>query len=176
MRTNHRLAALLSVAAAAGLLACSGGGQSGQCDPGTTNSYTAADTSHVPVGTDVTYSSNPPSIGQHYPSPLPGGVYTSPVLPEYYVHDLEHGAIVMLYDCDGGCADIVNDLRNIAEARPADAGGVFRYLISPQDGMPTPIAVVAWGWVYRSECVDVAEINAFIDAHYRQAPEDVPLP
>ena len=146
------------------------------CAAGTTSAYTATSTNHVALGTRVTYSSNPPCIGQHYGRVVPGGVYTSAVAPEYWVHDLEHGAIVMLYDCSTGCTGEMDALEAIANARPPDARGRFCWLLSPYNGMGSRVAVIAWGWVYQADCIHEDEINAFIDAHYRRAPEDFAIP
>lgn len=176
-RAVPALAAALLLSLAAG---CGGGDETGPptggCDAGTIQQYADPDHSHVPAGTDVTYVSNPPCIGPHYGTPVSTGYYPSGIAPETWVHNLEHGAITFLYDCPGSCTDVVLGLRDFAEARPADAGGAFRYVITPLSGMPTKVAVVAWGWVYRADCVDVDEIDAFVDAHYRRAPEDIPTP
>jgi len=59
---------------------------------------------HVAVGTRVDYKHLPPSSGPHYPSPdapKPASTYVDPIRPEYFVHDLEHGAIVLVYRCGG---------------------------------------------------------------------------
>ena len=33
------------------------------------------------------------------------------------------------------------------------------------------VAAVAWGWVYKAQCVDTATLSAFAKDHYDQAPE-----
>ncbi|HET6346967.1 MAG TPA: DUF3105 domain-containing protein, partial [Myxococcota bacterium] len=46
------------------------------------------------------YSTNPPASGNHYPSPERVlGEHTAPVPRGRYVHSLEHGAIVLAYNC-----------------------------------------------------------------------------
>src|SRR5262249_33124199 len=78
---------------------------------------------HVPVGTDVAWSSNPPSSGAHFPVWAASQPFTTPVPRGYYVHDLEHGAIVFLYKCDqaDGCPAVVSTLQDAAKALPDDA-------------------------------------------------------
>jgi hypothetical protein len=52
--------------------------------------------------TPATYDHKPPSSGPHYPTPFaprPGNAYKDPVPPQCYIHDLEHGAVVLLYRC-----------------------------------------------------------------------------
>jgi len=62
---------------------------------------------HVDPGTKVTYEHNPPTSGCHYNldkagksqfAPIKPGVYTQSVDPEYWVHNLEHGYVVVVYD------------------------------------------------------------------------------
>src|ERR1019366_7240176 len=102
------------------------------------------DAQHVPIGSDVTYSSNPPSSGPHYPIWADFQEYPSPVPRPYYVHDLEHGAIVLLYSCDpdagadggaGGCGAVVDGLRAVKASLPDDpicsASTRVRVVITP---------------------------------------------
>src|SRR5438128_329499 len=44
---------------------------------------------HVAVGTPVTYDSNPPSSGEHYPYWAAFKAFPKPVDPRFWVHDLE---------------------------------------------------------------------------------------
>jgi len=136
---------------------------------------------HVGIGTDVAYDSNPPSSGPHYPIWAAYQEYTTPVDRRYYVHDLEHGAIVLLYKCgDGtGCPDVVAGLRQAAAAIPDDAlcaasgsGVRVRVVITPDPLLDVPVAAAAWGWTYRATCLDVPSLTAFAKAHYDQGPEE----
>lgn len=54
---------------------------------------------HVPEGTPVTYGSNPPSSGNHYPIWANFQEYSTPVPDGYLVHSEEHGAVLLLYNC-----------------------------------------------------------------------------
>ena len=59
------------------------------------------DAIHVAVGTTIMWDSNPPSSGEHYPIWAAYQEFTEPVPRGFYVHDLEHGGIVFLYNCGG---------------------------------------------------------------------------
>jgi hypothetical protein len=59
---------------------------------------------HVPVGSTIQWNSNPPSSGPHFPIWAAYQSYTAPVPRGYYVHDLEHGAVVLLSNCGDGHA------------------------------------------------------------------------
>lgn len=144
-----------------------------ECDPGEEESASAEAAVHVEVGTTVDYTTEPPCVGSHYGFWQAWGRYDAPVRPEVYVHNLEHGGMVLLYDCPEGCPDVVQSLEGWARRVPADDGGAFRWIVTPRSGMPTRVAAVAWGHVYRASCVNPAELDAFRAAHYRQAPEDI---
>lgn len=55
---------------------------------------------HVPVGTFVEYNSNPPTSGKHYADWVRAGVYSEPKDDRNLVHSLEHGYVIMSYNCD----------------------------------------------------------------------------
>src|SRR5204863_8201736 len=53
---------------------------------------------HVPVGTQITYLTDPPTSGSHYAEFLAeGGFYTTEINPPYVVHSMEHGGIIIYY-------------------------------------------------------------------------------
>lgn len=54
---------------------------------------------HVPDGTLVAYNSNPPTSGPHYDEWARAGVYENPVSDGHLVHSLEHGYIILSYNC-----------------------------------------------------------------------------
>ena len=55
---------------------------------------------HVPVGTSVEYNSNPPTSGPHYSQWTKRGVYEKEIEDGYLIHSLEHGYIVISYNCE----------------------------------------------------------------------------
>lgn len=145
---------------------------------------------HVPVGTMVDWNSNPPSSGPHYPIWAAFQAYTAPVPRGYYVHDLEHGAIVFLYNCGspeaGGsaCPDVVSKLQAASDSLPDDplcasTGGPgvrVRTVITPDPLIPTRVAAAAWGWIYLADCADLPTLEQFAKAHYGQGREDICAP
>ena len=50
---------------------------------------------------------SPPVFGDHYPTWAAFQTYEYPVPLGYLVHSLEHGAVVVFYDCPEGCAEEV---------------------------------------------------------------------
>lgn len=55
---------------------------------------------HVAIGTEVEYNSNPPTSGKHYADWIRSGVYSEPKDDRNLVHSLEHGYVIMSYNCD----------------------------------------------------------------------------
>jgi hypothetical protein len=96
------------------------------------------------------------------------------------VHDLEHGAIVFLYNCDAGCPEVVGALQAASDAIPDDPvctaagqGVRVRTVITPDPLIDVPVAAAAWGWDYRAQCVDMPTLVDFAQSHYGQGPEDI---
>lgn len=54
---------------------------------------------HVPDETVVEYNSNPPTSGNHYGDWTRAGVYDKPVSDGHLVHSLEHGYVILSYNC-----------------------------------------------------------------------------
>src|SRR5260370_23441538 len=61
---------------------------------------------HVPEGAAVTYQNNPPASGPHYPVWARYEEHAGVIARPYWVHNLEHGAIVLLYRPDAPAATI----------------------------------------------------------------------
>lgn len=55
---------------------------------------------HIPAGQKATYNSNPPTSGSHYETWIKAGIYDTIPIDEELVHSLEHGYIIISYNCD----------------------------------------------------------------------------
>jgi hypothetical protein len=121
---------------------------------------------HVTGG--VEYADPPPSSGDHDPCWARWGVHEEPVPDENWVHNLEHGGVVFLYDCPDGCADEAADLAALATGLGAFA------VVTPYAPMPTRYAAVAWGWRYLTDCFEQASFEDFYARHADRAPESNP--
>jgi hypothetical protein len=134
---------------------------------------------HVAIPCTIEWNSNPPSSGPHYPIWAAYQAYSAPVPRGYYVHDLEHGAIVFLYNCgDAGCPDVVAALTAAAAAIPDDPlceaagqGVRVRAVVTPDPLLDVPVAAAAWGFTYKAQCPDLPTLIQFATAHYGQGPE-----
>jgi hypothetical protein len=128
-----------------------------------------------PKNLTLTYScSNPPASGRHFPSWGKWGVHSKPLPRGNYVHNLEHGGVVLLHRCDS-CPEIVSQLEAVVTALTPDPKcdpfiGT-RTVITADPLIDHPIAAAAWLSIYTADCVDPVTLTDFINAHYDLAPE-----
>jgi hypothetical protein len=125
---------------------------------------------HIEVGTThAAYNSNPPTSGPHYPAPANWGVYDQPLPDEQLVHNLEHGGIVIEYNCPDGCPDLVQQLKDVVR----QSGPKLVLAPRPNKDEPYRITIAAWTWLDGFNDFDAARITAFIKAHRNSvtAPE-----
>jgi hypothetical protein len=136
---------------------------------------------HVQAGTPVAYQHQPPTSGSHYSQTgvAPAAWQTIGTLqPEVWVHNLEHGGIVVLYNCPGGCDDLQKQLttyvNSIVPAEPQY--GEYKIIMSPySEGMGThKVAVLAWDRIEFLDGYDQARITQFYEAHVDKGPERIP--
>lgn len=133
-----------------GAAACSSGSSSSAPGPdkptGITGVQTFSGLSHNHTTTLQTYPTKPPVGGPHWP-PSTGQVrgwqqcgvaYTEPVVDEFAVHSLEHGAVWLTYAATATAAD-VSQLSQLGQIRPDYE------LVSPYPGQPSVITATAWG-------------------------------
>ena len=111
---------------------------------------------------DVDYEQNPPVGGAHNPVWQNCGYYDQPVRDENAVHSLEHGAVWITYSPDLP-QDQVEHLRDIAENHTY-------VLVSPREGLPSPVVASAWGKQLQLENAEDTNLERFIGA-YEQGPQ-----
>lgn len=116
---------------------------------------------------DIDYGALPPAGGPHNGCWGDFGVHDEPFAPENWVHNLEHGAVVLLHDCPDGCDAELTALEGFVAERS------WAILTAYAD-METRFAVVAWGYRLMSDELDLDAFADFYDAHADQAPESVP--
>ncbi|HTV20574.1 MAG TPA: DUF3105 domain-containing protein, partial [Polyangiaceae bacterium] len=75
---------------------------------------------HQQLCSELTFTTNPPSGGDHYAVWAAFQTYDVPVPAGFLVHDLEHGAVVFWYNCPEGCADEVAEVQAFIDALPED--------------------------------------------------------
>lgn len=127
---------------------------------------------------DENFTSNPPSSGNHYPRWAAYKSYDAPIPRGYSVHCMEHGAVILLYNCPEGCPEDVAALQKILDQLPEDPictdpeGPRHRTLLLPDPHIPSRFAASSWGWTLQAPCVDPPSFTAFIHDHYGKGTED----
>jgi hypothetical protein len=166
------------------LAACSSPPSSGHCDGGIdcpqrcgpdVDAPPFEGAQHVAEPTAVRYTANPPASGNHWPMwQEPWGDYPTELPRERWVHNLEHGGVVLLYNCPLGCEDIHQQLVAIRNGTRPDRYNSVRILVTPDSVMPHKVAAVAWLWRWQGDSVDMNAIQCFIQSRYDRAPESLP--
>lgn len=125
---------------------------------------------HVKDGTTIVWQSNPPHSGPHYPMWQTWGEHPETVPRGNWVHNLEHGGIVLTYLCPSECPEELDVLRQVIAERPD-----LRILMTsdPELGQEG-FAAISWTWIHRFDTPDLATLLCFADQHEGNAPEDVP--
>jgi hypothetical protein len=137
---------------------------------------------HVDPSTSPTYKSYPPASGPHYSAQgiAPVAWQTIAALQEgQYIHNLEHGGIVILYNCPSGadCTTLKNSLenyvKNLAPIEPTY--NEVKVVLSPYShGMEKKVALVAWGYIRFLDSYDQNAITQFYENHVNKGKEAVP--
>lgn len=130
---------------------------------------------HLAVGDKVSYTYCAPASGSHYnkpgaAGPIPARVYgpNDSVLPEGWLHNLEHGGIVILYTgaSSGATPEGQAQLRALYDAFPAGPvcgtpKGQTAPIMARFDQMSTPFQAIVWGRVLPLDTLDQTKIIAF---------------
>lgn len=143
------------------------GGELGQVQPDQGNG-------HIAQGDKVTYPICPPASGKHINKtgfgPLEPKVYgpDDASLPNGWIHNLEHGGLVLLYACDKGACDAagLQALRDTAAGFPTSAicglpAGVVGPVVAKFEQMPTKYAALVWDRALYLDTLDSAKIYDF---------------
>jgi Protein of unknown function (DUF3105) len=143
---------------------------------------------HVAEGTKITYMHNPPTSGCHYSlgagtAPIKPGVYpasNTKLTPEYWVHNLEHGYVVVSYNCPTGCDADLQALQTWFLSLAPDAGGAVPYakfIVVPYSAQKEKFDVESWDWFDPiGSTLNLNEIKSFYACHTNQAPEGANTP
>jgi len=137
--------------------------------------------SHIDPSTQWTYKSYPPTNGPHYSvpgsAPAPWGTVDN-LVEGQFVHNLEHGGIVILYNCPSGsdCTSLKNSLtnyvQNLAPLEPTF--NEAKIVMTPyRRGMQKKVALVAWKYIEFFDVYDQNAITQFYENHVDRGPEAI---
>lgn len=114
------------------------------------------------VEEDVDYERTPPAGGEHNSVWQNCGVYEEPVRSENALHSLEHGAVWITYRPDLPEGQ-VEQLQELAESESYA-------LVSPMEGLPSPVVASAWGKQLQLDGAGDPRLEQFISA-FQQGPQ-----
>ena len=121
----------------------------------------AADHSGQPAGG---YSTFPPTSGPHTGS-VPDWGEQDALQEVLQVHGLEHGGVLVQYNCPTACGDLVQQLRSITSRFRS------KVILAPYSNMDTLIGLTSWGKILLLDEFDREMISEFVDKNRNHAPE-----
>jgi hypothetical protein len=138
--------------------------------------------SHIDPSTVWPYKNYPPTSGPHYGQPngpAPWQTIDTQLSEGTFIHNLEHGGIVILYNCGSGsdCSSLKSSIDDYVQNRvPADPQfGAYKVIAAPYTrNMSHKVALLAWHYIQWLDAFDQNAITKFYEAHVNQGPEKVP--
>jgi hypothetical protein len=133
---------------------------------------------HVVVGSDPgPYNTDPPTSGPHYGSELDAGFYDQSDLNEigpypegYLLHNLEHGYVILWYNCDLLDADECGELKDqIQEVLRRNRNN--KVIGFPRNSIEFPVVMTSWTRILEFDEFDTDLANQFVRNNRNKAPE-----
>lgn len=141
------------------------------CEP-----MTGSFTEEVTVVTSVAHTEAPldfgevpPTGGPHDPCWAAWGVHEEPVDPRYFIHNLEHGGIALLYNCPSGCEDEITWLSAFTQRNELA-------IMTEYPALGTRFGLSAWEARATSDCLDTDFVQSFYERRVDRAPEQFGRP
>ncbi len=132
---------------------------------------------HIEEGAEASnWNSDPPTSGDHYPRWAPAGFYEEVIPDGYLVHNMEHGYVIIYYNCSRlsslDCDDFRMRIQDAMVAAGTDPNTQTPKMIAvPRPQMPNPITYASWGRLYQAENFVAEELVLFVNLYRSQAPE-----
>ncbi len=122
---------------------------------------------HLPTCDDPNCGNgaNPPLGGDHCPTWLNCRQWTTPQPKCNWIHNLEHGALVIAYHCSN-CDALVQSLEDYRAAH-TDA------LLTPDPELPDKVAVMVWGFGWLGDGFDPAAFDEVASHQNEESPEHI---
>jgi hypothetical protein len=124
---------------------------------------------HIPIGqSHPSYNSDPPTSGWHYDQPADAGFYETSLPDEQLVHNLEHGHVVISYDCSKltNCDTVKAELRQIVDRFQG-----WKVVAVARENADAAIALTAWGRIDKVDSYDEGRIVSFVRHWRNRGPE-----
>ena len=148
-----------------------------QPEPQLGTAYPIASRDHIQFGQQAAdYNTDPPTSGQHYDNPSEAGFYDVAPADEFMVHSLEHGYIVIYFNCtdlsDADCDGLKTEIEDTMDrAGTSRNTGTPKLIAAPRPTMENLVTFTSWGRLYRTDNFDPDELLAYVDLYRDKAPE-----
>ena len=122
------------------------------------------------------YDTNPPTSGPHAGT-VPANFYDVAPPDENLVHNLEHGYVIIWYDCatlDGTqCQNLKSEIKGVMDRAKSVviASDIKKLIAVPRSQMDARIALTSWGRIDKLNAFNETEIMEFVNDFREQAPE-----
>lgn len=146
---------------------------SGSCTDSATFRSPATGHTHITVGTMLESWGSFPVSGNHWGAWAKWNtVYKRPIQRGFLLHNLEHGGIVLSYNCSSpsesaACGKAASDLEALKQTF-----GERRVIVTPDPKQSTRYAARAWRMGFQASCFDQDRMLAFMNDNYRNGRED----
>ncbi len=110
------------------------------------------------------YSTSPPTSGPHLPQAPSWGEQSS-LSEVLQVHALEHGGVLVQYNCPTPCLELVRNLRLITSRY---GSGV---ILAPYSRIDARISLTSWGRIDLLDEFDQERVEKFVSKNRGHAPE-----
>jgi hypothetical protein len=131
---------------------------------------------HIACTTPATYLTTPPSSGNHFPRWPNAGTYDATIPWGNLVHFMEHGGVVIAYNCGAaGCADELARAQTFVAGIADTSCTPARVILEPDPTLDVGVrwAASAWTWTLRAECFDDTAFAQFVAEHLGHGLEAV---
>lgn len=144
---------------------------------GSEKSVATQGNTHIADGavSPVAYNTTPPTSGPHYGGIVPWGTYRQPQRYEQLIHNLEDGGVVLYYQCEQECPELVAQLEALVDPYLAQNRNLVLLPNDPTwtDNGPAPlhsdmgnrIAVTAWQRIDKFDEFDAERIGQFVERY-----------
>lgn len=121
------------------------------------------------------YNSSPASSGPHYAdasAPTNWGIYEKEVPAEIYLHNEEHGGVVITYKPELLTTEDLSKLRTLLVPKSKDAAfQPSRFILTPSANNTRAIQIASWRWTLSLDKYDEQSIVKFYKQHVNKSPE-----
>jgi Protein of unknown function (DUF3105) len=115
------------------------------------------------------YDGYPPAGGPHSGCWGDWGVHTAPLRPERFVHNLEHGGIVLTYNCPEGCSKELRWMQEFALTNEL-------VVVTEYPDLTSRFGISAWNARAYSDCLSPDFVRDFYARRVDRAPEEFSRP